>query len=55
MAVTDPGYVQSGRSYLEWGPIIGFSKWLNGLQKQSTSGTLAGSARKSFGGHYSMI
>lgn len=23
MAITDPGYVQSGRSYLEWGPIIG--------------------------------
>lgn len=23
MALTDPGYVQSGRPYLEWGPIIG--------------------------------
>ncbi len=23
MASTDPGYVQSGRPYLEWGPIIG--------------------------------
>lgn len=23
MALTDPGYVQSSRSYLEWGPIIG--------------------------------